>query len=168
MEIDLEEPTRAHLAALFGKSIKWVGDQRSLGKLPVDGASWAENLEAFLESKTGGGQQSGGGLRYDVEKARLTKEQADEKAMDNAERRGDLASRADLTGAVISVIKVSVARLMQVPAAVAQGNAGLRTKIETAIVDALRDLSLTRVEAAMGGGLDEEDAPGDDEPDGDD
>lgn len=168
MEIDLEEPTRPQLAALFGKSVKWVGDHRASGKLPVDGASWAENREAWIELLTGGVDQPGGKLRYDSEKARLTKEQADSVAMDNAERRGDLASRENLTGAVISLIKVSVARLMQVPASVAQGDAALRTKIEATIVDALRDLSMTKVEAAMGGGLDEEEAPDDDEPAGDD
>ena len=161
MDIDLNEPTRPQLAALLGVSSRWIGELRSAGDLPADGATWAENLEAWIARQMP--EDGAGGLSLDGESARLKKEQADAKAMDNRERRGELASRPDMMGAVVGLIKISVARLMQVPAAVAKNDAALRTKVERAMTDALRDLSVTKVEEAMGGGMDDDDAP-DDEP----
>lgn len=158
MDIDLNEPTRPQLAALFGCSSRWIGELRAKGDLPADGASWTENLEAWLAMKTG--RQDADALDLESERARLAKEQADAKAMDNAERRKELASRTDMIAAGAGVIIMAVARFQQVGAQVAQGDTKLRKRIETAINDVLTDLSMTRIEEAVGGGLDEEDAPG--------
>lgn len=166
MRIDDHTLTRADVAWLLGMSDSWVRDRMQAGELPRPGATADEYVQAYVEFRTrkliG---DDGELLNKEQEQARLAREQADSKAMDNAERRGDLASRADLSGAVIGLIKVTIGRLMQVPAAVSQGDGALRAKIEAAMVDALRDLSMTKVEAAMGGGFDEEEAP-DDEPGG--
>jgi hypothetical protein len=51
-----------------------------------------------------------------------------------------------------------VSRLQLVPDIVTKGDNKLRKRIETAMTDALEELSMTRVEEAMGGGLDEEPA----------
>jgi len=155
MEIDLEEPSRPQIAALLGISSRWVGELRAKGDLPVEGATWAENLEAWIELKTEGG--AGDKLKLDEQRARLVAEQADAKAMDNAERRRELASVSDMTTAVMTVITAAVARLSLVGAAVAKGDAKLRTRIETAIADALEDLSMARVEEEAGGGGNGED-----------
>ena len=160
MDIDLNEPTRPHLAALFGCSSRWIGELRSKGDLPADGASWAENLEAYVNIKIG--RHDPESLDLESERARLAKEQADGKAMDNAERRKELASRTDMIAAGTGVIIMAVARLSQVGAQVAQGDTKLRKRIENAINDVLTDLSMTRIEEAVGGGLDDEDAPGED------
>jgi phage terminase Nu1 subunit (DNA packaging protein) len=80
------------------------------------------------------------------ERARLAKEQADHWATRNAQIRGDLAPPADITLAVRGLIELSKARLMRVPAKVAQGDGALRTLIADAIEDALSDLTRTRVE----------------------
>lgn len=159
MDIDLNEPTRPHLAALFGCSSRWIGELRSKGDLPADGASWAENLEAYVNIKVG--RHDPDMLDLEAERARLAKEQADAKAMDNAERRKELASRTDMVAAGAGVIIMAVARLQQIGPQVAQGDTKLRKRIEAAINDVLTDLSMTRIEEAIGGGLDEEDAPGD-------
>ena len=162
MEIDVNEPTRPQLSALFGVSSRWIGELRSKGSLPADGATWSENLEAWILLKTGGPDGEGGGLNLEIERARLAKEQADAKAMDNAVRRKELASLPDMTVVVAGIITMAVSRLMQVAAQVAKSDAALRKRIDTAITDALEELSMTRVEEAMGGGIDEEeDAPED-------
>ncbi len=157
MEIDLEEPTRPQIAAVLGISSRWVGELRSRGDLPQDGVSLLENIEAWAQGKYGieGAQDD---LDLEAERARLAKEQADSKAMDNAERRKELASLPDMSGAVISVIALAVSKLQQVGLAVANGDHKLRARIETAINDALEELSVTRVEEARGGGLHEDEA----------
>ncbi|WP_428968265.1 terminase [Sphingomonas sp. Xoc002] len=161
MEIDLEEPTRPQIAAILGVSSRWIGELRSKGDLPPDGSTLLEHLEAWAASKYGieGAQDA---LDLDAESARLKKEQADSKAMDNAERRRELASLPDMSGAVVSVIALAVTRLQQVGLEVANGDHKLRAKIDTAINDALEELTVARVEEARGGGLNEEE-PSDEE-----
>jgi hypothetical protein len=72
VEIDLEEPTRPQLAAVFGVSSRWIGELRSKGNLPEDGASLIENIEAWAQAEYGidGAQDS---LDLDAESARLKK-----------------------------------------------------------------------------------------------
>jgi len=84
-------------------SSRWIGELRSKGEMPADGATLLENIEAWAANKYGieGAQDA---LDLDAESARLKKEQADSKPMDNAERRRELASLPDMSGAVISVI----------------------------------------------------------------
>ena len=161
MEIDLDEPTRPQIAAVLGVSSRWIGELRAKGDLPPDGSSLLENVEAWAQAKYGiDGVQDA--LDLDAESARLKKEQADSKAMDNAERRGELASLPDMSGAVVSVIALAVTRLQQVGLTVANGDHRLRARIDTAINDALDDLTMAKVEEARGGGLNEED-PGEEE-----
>ena len=160
MEIDVDEPTRPQLAAVFGVSTRWIGELRSKGDLPADGASLIENIEAWAQMKYGieGAQDD---LDLEAERARLAKEQADAKAMDNAERRNELASRTDMIAAGTGVIVMAVARFQQLGAQIAQGDPKLRKRIDTAVDKVLKGLSMTRVEEALGGGMDEDDAPDD-------
>ena len=155
MEIDVDEPTRPQIAAVLGCSSRWVGELRAKGDLPADGASLLENIEAWAQAKYGieGAQD---GLDLDAESARLKKEQADSKAMDNAERRRELASLPDMSGAVVSVIAIAVTRLQQIGLEVANGDHKLRARIDRAIDDALEELTVARVEQARGGALDAE------------
>ena len=163
MEIDLESPTRPQIAAVLGCSSRWIGELRAKGEMPVDGAPMSENIEAWVARHLPSGGADGD-LDKEQQQARLAKEQADAKAMDNAERRKELASLPDMTAAVVGLITLAVSRLQQVPALVAKGDHKLRIRIETAINDALEELSVTRVEEAAGGGLeDEDDSSGEDE-----
>jgi len=157
--IDTETLTRADVAWLVGMSDSWVRDRMQAGDLPRPGATAEEYVEAFVAFKLRRFERTdaaGDGLDLEAERARLAKEQADGKALDNAERRKELASLPDMTTAVVGVITLAVSRLQQVPALVAKGDLKLRQRIETAINDALEGLSITQVEEAMGGGIDEE------------
>lgn len=155
MEINLEEPTRPQIAAVLGVSSRWIGELRANGTLPGDGATLLEHIEAWAAERYGaeGAQDA---LSLDAESARLKKEQADAKAMDNAERRKEIASLPDMSGAVVAVIALAVTRLQQVGLTVANGDHKLRARIDRAIDDALDELSVAKVEEARGGGLHEE------------
>ena len=163
MEIDLQKPTIAQVAAVLGCTGRWVAELRASGELPAAGAPMSKYVEAWVARHLPSGGADGD-LDKEQQQARLAKEQADAKAMDNAERRKELASLPDMTAAVVGLITLAVSRLQQVPALVAKGDHKLRTRIETAINDALEELSVTRVEEAAGGGLeDEDDSSGEDE-----
>lgn len=102
-----------------------------------------------LRERAAGRAPSGGeddSLDLVTERARLAAEQADHWAARNAQSRRDLAPPADITLAVAGLIELSKARLMRVPAKVAQGDTALRTQIADAIEDALSDLTVARVE----------------------
>lgn len=148
-------------------SDSWVRDRMQAGDLPRPGVTANEYVEAYLEFKMRkAAPGAGGGSAFDAERTRLTREQADRIAMENARERLELASLPDMTMAVASVIEVSKARLVRVPSIVAKGDEKLRKRIETAITDALEDLSTTRVHEQAGGGIDEDDGPDDDRDDG--
>lgn len=158
-QIDLEEPTRPQLAALFGYSSRWIGELRSKGDLPADGASLIENVEAWAQMKYGVDEDADpDALNKEQQQARLAKEQADSKAMDNAERRGELASLPDMVAAGAGVIVMIVAQLQQVGARVGKGDTKLRARIDAEINNVLTDLSMARIEEAGGGGFDDGDA----------
>jgi len=158
-QIDLDEPTRPQLAALFGCSSRWIGELRSKGDLPADGASLLENVEAWAQMKYGvDADADPDALDKEQQQARLAKEQADSKAMDNAERRRELASLPDMMAADASVIIMVVAQLQQIGARVAGADIKLRQRIDAEVNNVLTDLSMTRIEEARGGGLDEEEA----------
>ncbi|WP_294188903.1 terminase [uncultured Sphingomonas sp.] len=158
-QIDLDEPTRPQLAALFGCSSRWIGELRSKGDLPADGASLLENVEAWAQMKYGVDPDADpDALDKEQQQARLAKEQADSKAMDNAERRRELASLPDMMAAGAGVIIMVVAQLQQIGARVAGADIKLRQRIDAEVNNVLTDLSMTRIEEARGGGLDEEEA----------
>lgn len=154
-QIDLDEPTRPQLAALFGCSSRWIGELRSKGDLPADGASLLENIEAWAQTKYGIVDVDPDSLDKEQQQARLAKEQADAKAMDNAERRKELASLPDMVAAGAGVIVMIVAQLQQVGARVAKGDTKLRARVDAEINNVLTDLSMARIEEARGGGFDE-------------
>ena len=125
MGIDTETLTRADVAWLVGMSDSWVRDRMQAGDLPRPGATAEEYVEAFVAFKLRRFERTdaaGDGLDLEAERARLAKEQADGKALDNAERRKELASLPDMTTAVVGVITLAVSRLQQVPALVAKGD----------------------------------------------
>ncbi|TXC71247.1 terminase [Sphingomonas ginsenosidivorax] len=154
-QIDLDEPTRPQLAALFGCSSRWIGELRSKGDLPADGSSLLENIEAWAQTKYGVDDVDPDSLDKEQQQARLAKEQADAKAMDNAERSKELASLPDMVAAGAGVIVMIVAQLQQVGARVAKGDTKLRSRVDAEINNVLTDLSMARIEEARGGGFDE-------------
>jgi hypothetical protein len=147
-------------------SDSWVRDRMQAGELPRPGSTADEYVQAFVEYrlKKRGIVDGDSSLSLEVERARLASEQADRVAMENAERRRELASLPDMTSAVASVIELSLARLLRVGAIVAKGDVALKQRIDTALSDALEELSATRVAELAGGGFDDESEP-DEEPD---
>lgn len=157
MDIASVTLTRADVAWLVGMSDSWVRDRMQAGDMPRPGATAEEYVEAFVAIRTRKyeQEQAAGTLDKEQEQARLAKEQADAKAMDNAERRGELASLPDMAAAGAGVIIMIVAQLQQVGARIAKGDVRLRARIEAEINSILTDLSMTRIEEARGGGLDD-------------
>lgn len=141
-------------------SDSWVRDRMQAGDLPRPGQTADEYVEAFVNYRlrkfttAGGDSQS-----LEAERTRLTKEQADRIEMQNARDRRELGSIPEMTLALTGFIEASKGRLMRVPAIVARGDEALRARVEAALTDALEDLSVTRVEEAIGGGVDEEESP---------
>ena len=164
ISIDTTPLTRADVAWLVGMSDSWVRDRMQAGDFPRPGQTAEEYVEAYVNFRIAKitGDADAGSL--EAERTRLTKEQADEKAMDNAERRKELVSRPDMTLAFASIIALAVSRLQQIPELVAKGDSSLRGRIEMVVQDALEELSMTRVEEAMGGGVDEEEPLEESEP----
>ena len=167
MSIDTVTLTRAQVAWLLGMSDSWCRDRMQAGELPRPGATADEYVQAFVEfrMKKRGFADGDSGLSLEVERARLASEQADRVAMENAEKRREMASLPDMTSAVASVIELSLARLLRVGAIVAKGDVALKQRIDTAMSDALEELSATRVAELAGGGFDEEDDPNDSDDD---
>lgn len=163
MSIETAVLTRAEVAWLLSMSDSWVRDKMQAGDLPRPGVQANEYVEAFLELRLRKFANSPDGSSLEAERTRLTSEQADRVATQNAIDRRELASLPGMTMAVTTVIAVAMARLMRVPALVAKGDEALRQRVETALQDALEDLSLTRVEEAVGGDFDEGDEPDDGE-----
>jgi phage terminase Nu1 subunit (DNA packaging protein) len=162
LTIDTETLTRADVAWLVGMSDSWVRDRMQAGELPRPGTTAEEYVEAFvsyrlrkLEQVIADLNEGGGMLDKEQEQARLAKEQADAKAMDNAERRQELASLPDMVAAGAGVIVMIVAQLQQVGARVAKGDTKLRARIDAEINNVLTDLSMARIEEARGGGFDD-------------
>ncbi|MES3155039.1 terminase [Sphingomonas faeni] len=142
-------------------SDSWVRDRMQAGDFPRPGETAEQYVEAFVNFRVGKAGDNADGLNLEDERARLAKEQADAKAMDNAERRRELASLPDMVAAGAGVIVMIVAQLQQVGSRVSKGDVKLRARIDTEINNVLTDLSMARIEEARGGGFD------DDEPDDD-
>lgn len=96
MDLAGYKPTLSEVAALFGKSSRWISDLRAKGDLPGDGATLAE----FVAAWTSANAVAGKGKTIDQHKARLAAEKADEAAMRNAERRRELLPRVEVALAV--------------------------------------------------------------------
>ncbi|WP_267395555.1 MULTISPECIES: terminase [unclassified Sphingomonas] len=157
LSIDAVTLTRADVAWLVGMSDSWVRDRMQAGDLPRPGSTAEEYVEAFVAYRVRKFEaaEADGTLNKEQEQARLAKEQADAKGMDNAERRRELASLPDMVAAGAGVIVMIVAQLQQVGARVAKGDTKLRTRIDAEINNVLTDLSMTRIEEARGGGFDD-------------
>lgn len=147
------KPTLAQFAAVIGTSARWVSELRSRGIMPGNGASLAEYVQAWGAHLVST-QAPGDADDLEAARTRLANAQAEAIERKNAVERGELAARSDMISAGTSVIVMATARLQQVAAQVAQGDMRLRKRIETAINDVLTDLSMTRIEEAVGGGFD--------------
>lgn len=158
--------TQAELAAHLDLSQPSVSNLKNKGVIPAGRGRSGYDLDdcrvAYIRHlrEASAGRDSARPGSLEAERARLAKEQADEKEMDNAERRKELVSLPDMSGAVIAMIGLVMNRLGQIPAIVARGDNKLRTRVQSALDDALTELSMTTVESAMGEPLSDEDEEG--------
>lgn len=96
------------------------------------------------------------GFNLKRERALLIREQRERVAIANAKERGELVPLADFNAAVLSVIALVKGRLLRIPAKVAKADSALKARIADAVDDALGELSMARVEEALGEGDGEE------------
>lgn len=143
--------TQAELAAHLGVSAKYIGDligkgviQRApVGKYDLD-ACRKSYIEHIREQAAG--RASAGELNLSEERARLAKEQADAKEMENAVERGDLVYIEDVAKQIEHQLTKVRTRLLSVPTKVApeaHSCASVRevqNVIEQAITEALNEL----------------------------
>ena len=107
-----------------------------------------------IRAQASGRQGAGPGLSLEGERARLAKEQADSKAMENAEKRGELIPAAEV-GAAWEQIGTEIKRvLLSLPSDVAPLLVGKKTAAEVEAV--LMDRVIEGLEALAGTSVDVE------------
>lgn len=156
MDLRGYRPTLAEVAALFGKSSRWISELRAKGVLPEDGASLGDYFDAWIKHVTAAAPAIGG-TSIDAHKARLAAAMADKAEMKNAELRGELLPRAGVTQAVQSAFARVRARLLALPNKAAPQIVTLKEvvpiqeKLTDLIYEALAELSATRVGVSADG-----------------
>lgn len=151
MDLAGYRPTLTEVAALFGKSSRWISDLRASGEMPADGASLADFVAAwgsYCGAKAGGA----GGKSIDMHKARLAAEKADEAAMKNAQRRRELLPRVAVSLAVQGAFARVRARMIGLPSKAAPAIAAMKSavaiqaKLTELVHEALAELAVTVVD----------------------
>ena len=143
--------TQAQVAAHLGVSAKYINDligkgviaYAAKGKYDIDACR-----KAYIEHirEQAAGRASSGELNLSEERARLAKEQADAKEMENAVERGDLVYIEDVAKQIENQLTKVRTRLLSVPTKVApeaHACASVRevqAVVEQAIVEALNEL----------------------------
>jgi hypothetical protein len=147
MDLANYRPTLNEVAALFGKSSRWISDLRAKGDLPGDGATLAE----FVAAWTSVNAVAGKGKAIDQHKARLAAEKADEAAMRNAERRRELLPRVEVALAVQGAFARVRAKLLALPSRCAPAISAMKSpvaiqeKLTELVHEALAELAGTKV-----------------------
>lgn len=147
MDLAGYRPTLGEVAALFGKSSRWISDLRAKGDLPGDGATLAE----FVAAWTSANAVAGKGKSIDQHKARLAAEKADEAAMRNAERRRELLPRVEVALAVQGAFARVRAKLLALPSRCAPAISSMKSpvaiqeKLTELVHEALAELAGTKV-----------------------
>lgn len=126
MDLAGYRPTLNEVAALFGKSSRWISDLRAKGELPGDGATLAE----FVAAWTSASAVVGKGKTIDQHKMRLAAEKADEAAMKNAEKRRELLPRVEVTLAVQGAFARVRAKLLALPSKCAPAISAMKSPVQ--------------------------------------
>lgn len=157
MDLAGYRPTLNEVAALFGKSSRWISDLRAKGEMPEDGATAKEFVAAWTSlAAAGGGKKS-----IEQHKSRLAAAKADQAEMDLAEARKELLPRPLVTHAVQGAFARVRAKLLALPAKSAPAIAAMKSavtiqeKMTELVHEALAELARTDVDVTG------EAAPGD-------
>jgi phage terminase Nu1 subunit (DNA packaging protein) len=165
-----EVVNRAHLAAVFGVARTtvdaWVAAGCPVVKRPAKRgdayqfaapAVHAWPVERAVHAAAGGEAGAGDTAALTAERARLARLQGDAQEMKNAEQRGELLPRDEVTAAVVAAFTRVRARLLALPTRAAPLVASKRSLPEIKalltelVYEALRELSETRVVAIASG-----------------
>lgn len=163
MDLAGYKPTLSEVAALFGKSSRWISDLRAKGEIPEDGASLKEFVAAWTSIAAGGAK----GKAIDVAKARSAVAKAERDEMETAALKGELLKRGDVASAVQGAFARVRARLLALPSKAAplissmKAVVAIQEKLTELVHEALAELAATQI------GIEEEgadrgdrDAPG--------
>lgn len=160
MDLAGYRPTLSEVAALFGKSSRWISDLRAKGEMPPDGATLGEFVAAYgsLTIAAGGAVK---GKPIDIAKARTAAAKADQEEIKTAALKGQYLPRVGVTMAVQGAFARVRAKLLSMPSKAAPILFGLKSataiqaKLTELVHEALAELSATIVgveEAGDSGG----------------
>lgn len=146
MDLAGYKPTLGEVAGLVGKSSRWIAELRANGKLPADGATLREFLDAWVEMSA-----SPKAKASDNATARLITAQADLAEMKAAQVKQTLLPREEVTSAVQSAFARVRAKLLNLPAKSApavvtmKSVATVQEKLTELVHEALDELATTPV-----------------------
>lgn len=165
MDLAGYRPTLGEVAALLGKSSRWISDLRAKGDMPEDGATLKDFLDAWL-SHSGA---AGGVKAKPIDLARVRREiaKAEREEITTAALKGEMLKRSEVVPAVQGAFARVRSKLLSLPSKLAPRVATMTSAVEieetlTELVhEALAELAATSVgveEASPDRG--DRDAPG--------
>ena len=150
MDLAGYRPTLSEVAALFGKSSRWISDLRAKGEMPPDGATLGEFLAAWgsLSAAGGGGIK---GKPIDLAKARSANAKADQDEIKTAALKGAFLPRDGVIDAVQGAFARVRAKLLALPSKCAPAISAMKSpvaiqeKLTELVHEALAELASTVV-----------------------
>lgn len=150
MDLAGYRPTLGEVAALFGKSSRWISDLRAKGEMPPDGATLGEFLAAWgsLSAAGGGGIK---GKPIDLAKARSANAKADQDEIKTAALKGAFLPREGVVDAVQGAFARVRAKLLALPSKCAPAISAMKSpvaiqeKLTELVHEALAELASTVV-----------------------
>jgi hypothetical protein len=148
MDLAGYRPTLGEVAALFGKSSRWISDLRAKGEMPADGATLSEFMAAWgsLSAVSAGGLK---GKPIDIAKARSAAAKAEQDEIKTAALKGAYLPRAGVTLAVQGAFARVRAKLLALPSKCAPAISAMKSpvaiqeKLTELVHEALAELAST-------------------------
>ena len=167
MDLAGYRPTLGEVAALFGKSSRWISDLRAKGEMPPDGATLGEFIAAW-GSLTAAGAGGLKGKPIDVAKARSAAAKAEQDEIKTAALKGAYLPRAGVTHAVQGAFARVRAKLLALPSKCAPAISAMKSpvaiqeKLTELVHEALDELASTTIGGeSVGDSVAPGDEPGD-------
>lgn len=167
MDLAGYRPTLGEVAALFGKSSRWISDLRAKGEMPPDNATLGEFIAAWgsLTAASAGGLK---GKPIDIAKARSAAAKAEQDEIKTAALKGAYLPRAGVTHAVQGAFARVRAKLLALPSKSAPAISAMKSpvaiqeKLTELVHEALAELASTTIGGEpVGDGVAPGDQPGD-------
>ncbi len=150
MDLAGYRPTLGEVAALFGKSSRWISDLRAKGEMPGDGATLSEFIGAWgsLAAAGAGGIK---GKPIDIAKARSATAKAEQDEIKTAALKGAYLPRDGVRDAVQGAFARVRAKLLALPSKCAPAISAMKSpvaiqeKLTELVHEALAELASTVV-----------------------